>query len=322
MLSRVIQLKSNQKMGYFLNNLLAIAVDVVTMGSYFFIVSLALVWLCEWVNTAVGWDSLFLTPFRTVFICMLLILVFRKSNQQLINWMQQYHISVGTVFLIYIAAFAFFITWLHAFSGWFTLGQEMTNADMVLKSQLAGAFSETSLKTRLTFLIWGWWGIWIPWMTSLVVRTAFGFTLARVFLHTLILPSVLFGWLLPNMIAEQIQMIADWLKNPVCQGVILLLLGSFIGCAWGKQYNMGDVARGMIPPIGKTSVRPLNRWMMVVTLWLACYVPSWFMLGWLPLQILVTLGGIFMLVVVALFVAVWGSSLYHLWVLKKYTVQG
>lgn len=316
-LSRAIPINLRSKGGYFFFNLMSIVTDVVTIGPYVFIVSFTLVWLCEIINNLFGWDSLFLTPFRATFICALIILFFQKTNKQLIAWMKQYQVAIGMVFIIYIVAFTLFISWLHGFSGWLTSGQEGMISVLGAKSVLAGSYTEQSLHNRIQFLIWGWWSIWIPWMASLVARASVGFTLPRAFLHSILFPLVVFGWILPQLrtnggLWENIfnSWGGQWLM-----GAGLLL---FIWMNWKGQRTVGDVARGAMLPIGRLSKRPLNRWMMIVTLWLACYIPGWFLLGWLPLQIMVTLGGFFMMAAVSLFIGTWVAFLFRLLVAKKY----
>lgn len=312
-LSRAVAVTKRSTAGFFFHNVISISTEVVAILPYVLVTSFALVWLCESMAAIGSFDSFFVTPFRSVFIYALIIVVLQKSNKQLIDWMQHAHISVGKMLLIYIIAFAFFMIWLHGCSDWIILGKEATTANVVAKSPLAGTYTLEILNTRLSLLIWGWWGIWTPWMLSLVARTAVGLGIKQAVLQAFLLPTVLFSWLLPQLSGESMKWMVTTttvcLQRPFIQWVILLAVLLFIWVAWGRQKYLGDVLRGAMLPLGRLSIRPLNRWMMIVVLWLSCYIPGWFMLGWLPLQVIVTLGGLFMLLAAAIFIVAWGLTL-------------
>ncbi len=318
-LSRVWAWKSPNKMKYFLRNLLIIATDVVSMAPFVIIISFATVWLCETVGVFFGWDSLFLTPIRTLFIAALIMVVFRKSNAFLIDWMNQYKVSVAKTSLIYILAFSFFFLWLNGSAIVFLVGQEATTK--VAKSQLAGYFSPQALENKITYLIWGWWYIWTPWLSALIARASIGFSIPRALLHSVIVPVGVFCWGLPKISATNWASSYQWFSQLNIQVLSLSGLFIFIATQWGKMRALGDVAKGAMLDVNKTASPSLKRWMAFLTVWLGSYMLGWFMLGWLPLQIMVSLGGIFMSIVITAFIAAWGTFLFRQGALKKYKAQ-
>lgn len=302
--------KKSSKVFLFWQNFLSNVIEVVIFMPFVFVSSFALFWLCETVNTYFGLGSLFSVPLRTLFILGLMIFVFQRINKQLIPWMTQHRISVGQLLIIYVLTFAFFVSWLHGSSDWLTLAIQIPSSEGE-KSYFAGVFTEKSLQVRIQYLIWGWWSIWIPWMASLVARSSIGFSILRALIQALLLPVIIFGWGMHYM-----------LQLPSIQILGLLVVFLSMWMMWSKMRTMGDVLNGAMLSIGRISTRPLTRWMTVLMFWLTCYIPGWFMLGWLPMQFIVTLAGLFMMsVVVALLIGIWGASLYRLLVLKKYKVQ-
>lgn len=301
--------KKSSKVVLFWQNFLSNVVEVVIVLPFVFVTSFALFWLCETVNTYFGLGSLFSVPLRTLFILGLMIFVFHRINKQLIAWMSQHHISVGQVLIIYVLTFAFFVSWLHGSGDWLTLAIQIPSSEGG-KSYFAGVFTEKSLQVRIQYLIWGWWSIWIPWMASLVARSSIGFSILRALIQALLLPVIIFGWGMQYM--PQLSSI---------QGFAVLGIFLWMWLMWGETHTMSDVLKGAMYPIGRISARPLTRWMTVLMFWITCYIPGWFMLGWLPMQFIVTLAGLFVMSVVAILIGIWGTSLYRLLVLKKYKVQ-
>ena len=316
-LSRAISWKKKGKLELFFHNMTASITEVVVMGPFILVTSLALIWFCEIVNATLKLDSLFSMPLRTAFICGLIIVVLRKPNLQLIDWMERYQCSVAKTLIVYTAAVAFFILWLHGFAEGFSLGSGATDPAKVVKSALAGSFSEEGLQTRIQLLILGWWCIWIPWMTSLIARTSVGFSILQAFLQSLILPLGIFFVVLPKVTLDHWMVLYAGFKMPVVQCMAFIGLIIFMVKAWGNMRTVGDVARGMMIPVGRLSQRSLKRWMHFVIVGLIAYIPGWMMLGWLPMQFFVTLNAIFMLVVVAFFLFAWAASLCHLFLIKK-----
>ena len=146
-----------------------------------------------------------------------------------------------------------------------------------------------------------------------------GNSFIRAFIQSILLPLLFFCVYLPKIDAAN-GLLQQFNTMPWVQLLLMGVVLLFIWFAWGHMHTRGDVARGAMPSIAKLSVRPLSRWMTVVTLWLACYIPGWFLLGWLPMQIIVTLCGLFIMIVVGFFLLSWGSLLFHREALKKYKV--
>lgn len=323
-LARAFSLKQEgqrmSKLILFWQNFLSIVVEIVIFMPFVLVASFALFWLCETVNVYLGLESLFSVPLRTLFILGLMIFIFQRINKQLVAWMSQHHIAVGQVLIIYVLTFAFFLSWVHGTSDWLTLAIQIPSSEGE-KSYFAGIFSEKSLQIRIQYLIWGWWSIWIPWMASLVARSSIGFSISRALMQALLLPAVLFGWGIQSMGLAEWALVYQWLQVPSIQILGLLVVFLSMWMMWGETRTIGDVLKGAMLPIGRISIRPLTRWMTVLMFWLTCYIPGWFMLGWLPMQFIVTLGGLFMSGVVAILMGIWGAFLYRLLALKKYKAQ-
>ncbi len=299
--------KPSTKFVLFCRNFVSLVVEVMITLSFVFIVNFTLFWLCETVNTYLGLDSLFAVPFRTLFILGLLIFVFQNINKKLIVWMGQHHISVGQVLIIYILAFALFLLWLHGSADWFTLSLPVSSA-LAEKSYFAGMLSEQALHTRIQYLIWGWWSIWIPWMASLIARSSIGFSIIRALVQALFVPIVV-GWAIQDKVFVDWALVYRCLEWPAVKLLVLLGTFFFLWLMCGKMRTMSDVLRGAMLPIRRVSNRPLTRWMMLLMFWLTLYIPGGFILGWVPMQFMVTVSGLFMNIAVMMLMGVWGLSL-------------
>lgn len=296
--------KPTAKWVLFSHNFVSRVVEIVITFAFIGIVTFTLFWLCETVNAYLGLGSLFSVPLRTLFILALMTFVFRKMNKQLIAWMTQHHISVGQFLLVYILIFSLFVLWLHGTSDWLTLSLSVP-ALPEQKSYFAGAFEPKVLESRIQYLIWGWWSIWIPWMASLVARSSIGFSIARAVSHALLVPILLFGWGMQYWDRVEWALVYQWLQSPTIQLVVLAGILLFLWVMCGEMRTLGDLLKGAMLPVRRVSNRPLKDWITVLMLWLSCYIPSVFMLGWLPMQIMVTVGGLFMSAAVMMLIGVW-----------------
>lgn len=305
--------KRMTKLVLFWQNFMFVSVSVITTMPFVFVSSFALFWLCEVANAYFGLDSLFSVPLRTMFILGLLIFVFQRINKQLIAWMGKNQISVAQILIIYVLTFALLLLWLHGSVDWLTLpiAQPSFAGE---KSYFAGTFSEQSLQIRMQYLIWGWWSIWIPWMTSLVARSSIGFSIPRALVHALLLPAIVFGWGMQYIGLAEWTAIYQWLQLPTLQLAILLSLFLCMWAMWGEMLTMGDVLRGAMLPIRRVSNHSLTRWMTILLFWIIGYIPSGFILGWLPMQVMVTVGGLFLNTVAALLIGIWAASVYRRWI--------
>ncbi len=288
--------------------------DVFNMAAlvpFIFVTILALVCFCEAVNTIFGWDTLFLKPLRTIFICSLVIIIFRKKNKELINYMRKAQLSVGSTFMIYIFAFSFFILWLHGTSDYFTLGLASGVEEKAELSRTLKYLTPEGLHSRLSYLIVGWWLVWLPWMASLVARAAIGASLWRALIQSSVIPLIFFGMTVPSLSNSDWIQWTVWLKLPGIQilGTAVMIL--YIKTAWGKMYTVGDVSRGAMVGLEGLTKRPLDRWMERATVSLACYILAWFMLGWFPMQLLVTIGIVFVLAMTLIYLSVWVAWVFR-----------
>lgn len=286
----------------FIHNFFLNVTETVNYGPIFLLTSLIIIHVCEGFSLLFGLKSLFLTPFRTAFVIALIIFMLRKPSIQLIKFMGEHRVSVGKILIIYSLGFSFLLMWLHFAGTWFVLGQEATDPNTVVKSALAGSFSTVELQTRLSLIIWGWWMVWIPWMTSFVARNSIGLSVKQALINALFLPSCLLSgyYFYPNDL--DFLSIQEYSNTPgyfLCISAILLLIMLKI---WGKMVSTMDVSRGAMLPMVEWRKRSLKKWMTGALLMLNCYLPAWFLLGWVPAQMLLTLGGGFMTLVVAGFV--------------------
>jgi hypothetical protein len=296
-------------------------VDSVTRVPFLIITSFTLLWFCESVNALFGWEPMLQFPLRSTLIFSIMVFVLHKNNPRLIAWMDKQHIPVGKVLVFYVFAFSFFLIWLNATAKWFSVGQEMIDPNKALKSPLVGAFSKESLQIRLTLLFWGWGMVWIPWMASVVARYSIGLPLRIALLRALMVPLLIYFMIYPFVQVEYWLVFCNLIQELPIRFLILIGLLVFMWQGWGHLRNTAEIARGVMLPIGYLQALPLTRWMKAFSFWLMCHLIAWIMLGWVPTQITVTLGGVFMILVIVFFLFALASSLYRGEAVEKYRVQ-
>lgn len=307
---------------YFLRNYLRVATEAIMFAPFIWLLILSIVWLCESLNGFFGYPSLFELPFRSISIFALLIVIFYKSHGKLMNWALERRMPLGGVLLLYCLTFTFFVFWLHGLGSHFTLGLENTTGDQIQKSIWITTMSESTLNTRLTLLIWSWWGIWTPWMASMIARLSLGKSVLTALLMSLILPIGLFlgvhffmteqnvfatgqSFITGQNIIEHYWMAfyfygnIVWVKGAV--GGALLL---FILIAFAHMQTRADISRGGMLDLSSIKIKPepMKKWINMLIIMVACYFPGVFMLGWLPMQIINTLASTAMLTIVFCFV--------------------
>jgi hypothetical protein len=315
--SMVIWKWGNEKYRFFLHNLMSIVLDLVILGFFVFIISFMTIWLSETLGGLVGLASMFATPIRTVFICALITFILRKSNNRFIEWIDQFKRSMGTFFLIYAIVFAALFLWLNVSANFFTFGKEATEPGAVLKSVFSGDFLEVALNTRISFLIMGWWCVWLPWMASLVARLSLGSSVLSALLKALLVPAVVFYYWLPSNTLPLDQLIM-WFEKPWVQLGWIAVMGCFFWVIWRRTDSMDDLYRGVMISVKPLGSRSLKKWMVHVLAWFNCYILAWLMVGWLMMQWMVTLGALFIIVACLGFIGSWAALLFFHVASKKY----
>jgi hypothetical protein len=309
------------KGGGFLYSLLYDVLYIAMMMPLVFVGSLSFVVLCETVTVILELDSIFHQPLRSVFIMTLLILVFRKPMKKFLENAQKWKISLGKLLGVYVLLFSFFFLWLHAASGWVQIPLETTAAQTMDVSPLMKSFTESAISTRLHYLILGWWLVWLPWMASTVARASLGRSPIGALGQTLLIPLGFFVFLLPKVTDIDYLALKSWLELPEGLAVSALLLMGFMQKAWGKMKRLEDVFWGAMLPFQRLSHRPFSRWVEMLFLWSMCYPICWFVSGWLPMQIIVSFGTFFIILVSFIYLSTWGAFLGRRAVLKRYKVQ-
>lgn len=285
---------------------------------FVFVGSLIFVSLVETGNHLLEWNSLFLQPLKTGFICALLLVVFRKKIKTLASAMiENKWLSVGKTMLLYILFFSFFFLWLHGTSDWFTVKLDPKTEATMSVSAMMGHLSETTIHTRLSYLMFGWWLVWTPWMASWVARVAMQSSFLSAFVQSLIIPVVSFGVLLPSLSVEEWNNKMEWLSLPMGGLVTSLALVGFTKLAWGHFRKIRHIFSGGMQPMAMVVQHSTKQWVEMMLMWFSCYLLSWFVLGWLPMQLILTIGIFFILISLSLSLFGWGAFLRHQLALKK-----
>lgn len=289
-----------------------VVVDTVSYMPFVLLLCLTLIWLLEALNITFDWPSIFLYPWRSFFCFTLIVMIFRKSQAKFLDWVTHRRQSLGAILCFYALGIAGILFWLHSTGSYFTFGTEETDPNLVLKSPLAGSFLTDTLNIRLELLLWGWWGLWMPSMAALIARLSMGLKVYEACLNALVLPAVLFLGCLPRYELEVIKVFFPktlsigfhWLVFSFLLFVILLI--------FGKVYTTADILRGAMPDLARPlRARLLNKWVSSALFIFVCYMMAIFMLGWVPVQVVGTLGSGFMLTVFLIFLFALYSSKAH-----------
>lgn len=287
----------------FFYHYISVATHAVIMFPILFMVSLSLIWLCEGICAQFNWPSLFQFPFRSIFICALMLIGGQKFNTKFFNWAKKKQIPLGGILVLYVVSISFFMIWMHGFSIWFFSGYEYLDRSQFFKSGLASALTTEQEETRLALLIWGWWGVWIPWMTSFIARMCFYFGRSpwQALIICMIFPLFIFYSLVhvPN---GTWQIFFHYFQFPGTQMIIALTLLLFMMMMWGSVQNTADLERGAMLQRGQWHKRPLAKWMPVFIINFNCFFVALFMVGWLPVQVIGTLGAGYMTTIVMAFI--------------------
>lgn len=304
---------------WYVHNYLHIIVDAVMLGPFIWLLPLGMIWFCEGLNTLFGHYSLFEYPIRSIFILGLLCLYFNRSHQRLLDQMDRLKIPMGTMLVIYVIMGSFLIFLLHAIISWLvlSLGNPETH---ISKSLIAQALTGEMQERRLSILIWSWWIIWLPWMASHIARLSLGRKLWVACLASLIFPSFLFlcwqyggGLLHWEILQTFLSLKYSGIKFLMAFGILLFLFFFF-----RDVHSVQDFTRGGLLALGQHKRNySLKKWMNGLVILMAGHMVALFMMGWLSVQILSTLGALVMLTVLFGFILALLSSKDFLLALKK-----
>jgi hypothetical protein len=286
----------------FLHNFLSITVEVNILFPILFVTGLTMVYLCETGNLLLGSISLFHAPFLTMLVLALIIFTFRRISLRSIEWVITQEYSLGNILLLLVLGFAFFMIWLHNIGGNFLTQIQQPIFENVGKSRLVGTLSEAVLQRRLPLFVWGWWMIWIPWMTTFIARWSIGLSVREALIRALILPVALFLWIAQRATLEEWSHLIQWLDIPAVRAVMSIGLLLFIWVLWGRMRNTLDVSLGCMLPLKRWKQRPLKNWMKNFVLWITIYISGWFSMGWIPSQAMSSYGAGFLTILIAFFI--------------------
>lgn len=274
------------------------------------LLSLGLIWFAESINLSVSFPSLFEYPLHTFFMFSLGALVFRTQNLRIINFMTRNKMSLGSVFIAYIMSFSVCILLMQMAFHIFDFGKQVFGPHAQGFSDLSIILIPSSeIETlRLTLLIWGWWALFIPLMSSVIARLSMGKRIFEALLSALLLPGLLFLYVIPNL---PFDVSSDRFNNlffsyftlPLyghwCIALFILLVLKMI---WGKTYNTGEILLQAMPPHPKVKRRPIKNWLRMNIISALSFLLGFFLLGWLQVQMAVTLAGFSVLTIILAFV--------------------
>ncbi len=295
---RVIFSEFSKQPASFCYQFISVTINTVSLFPIVLLMGFSFIWIGDTLNHYFEFPSLYSYPIRSAFILALLLLVFRKSNQKFAQWMIKKNMSLGSMSITYILLLVLALLWIHGLGSAFTLGVENTK----IKSYFAGNLSLESQTNRLTLLIWGWHVVLIPWMTSFIARHSLGKSILVACLIAMIFPGMMFLWIIPHVSLDMWQSFLEVLAQPQSQRIVALLMLIFLYQSLKGIHNTADLALGYLSPIYKRQGRPLTSIWYIIGLFLSAYLLCVFMLGWLPTQVILTVGAIGIMLVVLGFV--------------------
>lgn len=282
---------------WLIHNYLRIVVDAVMLGPFIWLLPICMIWLCDGFNDLFDQRALMQNPLRTMLVLGFLCLFFNRSHRKLLDVIDRFKIPMGTVLVVYILLASFFIFVLNAVSGWLMLAFVNPNANTA-KSLLSHALTEDMQERRLAILIWSWWALWLPWMASEIARLSLGRKLWVACLSALIFPSILFVFWQQGADVIHYQIINHILQQTWGKLTCALAIILFLFFYFRQVYSAEDFARGGLLAFGhQKRNHSLRRWMNGLIILMAGHMTALFMMGWLSVQILSTLGALVMITV-------------------------
>lgn len=303
LLHQMIVANPLKKSHYFFRSVFSIINEMSITVPFLFLAGTAVMLLGEGLCGVWGWSSPLFFSARTAVVWFLIVLWYRKKHVRLAEWMQEQKISMGGRLVIYILGLTALLLAYQAF--WVLLPKMFDHPEEMSpthdKSILVGAFSEGELKTRVYLLIGGWWAVWIPWISSLVARYAYGFKVWQALLNACIVPALCF-WGYLKMDVVYLERLVAYMQMPLLQIVSALVVVAFVGVSLRTVQNFSDLAKGAMLPVGNLPKRALKKVMSTFLVRLIPYLYASYVLGWFPTQVIGTLGAIFMLILILPFV--------------------
>lgn len=304
--------KEKKLPGLFFHNFMCIILEANILFSIIFTVGFTMLFLTETSAFLLDFKSIFHIPYLTMFIIGMLVLTLRRTSKSCVDWMIANQISLGSMLILLVLGFSLFMLW------FFNLGDHFLT--LLNEQHLLEAFQTKDPKLmpwgntntsrylsidvqhrRLSLLIWGWWMVWLPWMTSFVARWSIGLSVWEALVRALIVPLALFSWIFWQMDLQDFLSLSRWLEAPEVRIAMSLGLGLFIWSLWGKIRSTWMLSIGAMLPLKPGKQRSLKNWMINFLFWLAIYTSSWFAIGWVPAQVLSSYGAGFLTLLVAFF---------------------
>lgn len=321
-LSKIIFPKPTKPWQWFLHNYLEVGVDAVMFAPFVWLLPIGIIWLCEGLNALYDQPSLFTFPLRSIFILGVLCLYFNRSHRRFLDLMEKIKANMGIILVIYLLLGALFIFLFHVIIGWFQASLGNPEVQMT-KSVIGQILTEDAQDRRLGILVWSWWALWLPWMASQIAKCSQGRKLWVACLCSLIFPSLLWlsfeqgGGLFHYEILNRV------VQLPIAKFFIGFCILSFLYFFFRDVYTVQDFARGGMQVLGhRKRVYSLKKWMSGLFMLMMGHMVAFFMMGWISVQIISTLGALVM--VTALFGFIWTllASRELLSVVEKYKVLG
>lgn len=310
-LPKVIFPEAKRQPGLFFHNLLSIIIEVNISFPILFVTILAVLYFCDGCSMMLGNDSLHHTPMLTMLVLGMFLLAFRLINNQFVQWMVEARFSLGNMLILFMLAFTACIVWLYCVGGDFLLRLHPAIPLLLsaTKSHWVGSIPDPILQTRLQLLIWAWWMVWIPWMTTLVARYSAKLSIRMAILKAMICPVLVFWWVSEKLTIEDWALMSVWLETPKVRLSVAVVLLFFIWQRFGKMKTTMDVSLGCMLPLKRWRHRTLKGWMKIFSSLSTIYLIGTFTTGWVPTQVIATYGAGFLTVLVAFFLGILGLDI-------------
>jgi choline-glycine betaine transporter len=217
--------------------------------------------------------------------------------------------ALGRILVSYAMVGGLFLWWLSwmASLAFEAIPEEvLLGANSTAKSIILQSMSKADSKTRLTLLVWSWWLIWLPLVSSFVARYTIGRNMALSFLASILFPFCIFLILyFPDThdgVLKAWQAMYYTLKNPESKILLSVAISTLLYFTLRRTHSISDLLRGFMLDFGRMRRFPLTNWVSSTLYCLVAYLSSLFLIGWLGLQILATVAAWFMTTLLVSFV--------------------
>lgn len=296
---------------HFVRSMFAIINEITISLPFLFLVGIAILLLSESLCAVWGWPSPLAFSVRTAVVWFLIIFFYRKKHTHLVEWMELKQISMGGRLVIYTIGLSGMLLAYQAL--WVLMPMPVDTSTSIHfvgptdRSLVVGKFSDSALHTRLQLFIIGWWVIWLPWMASLVARYSIGYSVWQAIVNALMVPLLFFfGW---GISSNGWQVMTTYFQHTSVQLMSVLICLGFIWVSLRTVHNFSDLAKGAMISSGKLPKRALKKTLSAFIMRLMAYLYGGYILGWFPMQVIATVGAMFIFIVVVSFVIVLGLEL-------------